>query len=166
MKNLPKILVSSCLLGEIVRYDGKACLVSHPKLDLWIKRKQVVSFCPEIAGGLPVPRARAAIHGKNTGVGVLNGEARIVNSDKTDVTQVYLSGARRALFVARQYGICAAILKENSPSCGTHYVFSPDFSSLICGQGSTAAYLARHGINVFSENEIDDALTFVEKSGC
>ena len=42
-----KVLVSSCLLGEPVRYDGKSKGVSHQILDKWQSQGRIVSFCPE-----------------------------------------------------------------------------------------------------------------------
>ena len=53
-----KILVSRCLLGHRVRYDGGA---SGPfdLLEQWIEEGRVVPLCPEVAGGLPTPRAAA-----------------------------------------------------------------------------------------------------------
>lgn len=54
--DLPKVLVSACLLGQPVRYDGRAS--GHPDLlQQWQAEGRVVPLCPEVAGGLPT-RAR------------------------------------------------------------------------------------------------------------
>jgi len=58
-----KILVSSCLLGETVRYDGKNKLIENDILRLWVDQDRVISFCPEVSAGLPVPRTAAEIAG-------------------------------------------------------------------------------------------------------
>ncbi|RME59154.1 MAG: DUF523 domain-containing protein, partial [Caldilineae bacterium] len=47
-------------------------------------------------------------------------------------------------------------LKENSPSCGVHRVHDGSFThTRVAGQGVTARLLERHGIAVFSEDELD-----------
>ncbi|MCK1788536.1 2-thiouracil desulfurase family protein, partial [Pseudomonas sp. TNT11] len=52
---MQKILVSRCLLGHKVRYDGGA---SGPfdQLAAWQAEGRVVAICPEVSGGLPTPR--------------------------------------------------------------------------------------------------------------
>ncbi|WP_405602660.1 MULTISPECIES: 2-thiouracil desulfurase family protein [unclassified Pseudoalteromonas] len=54
---MEKILVSSCLLGQPVRYDGRGHAILHPQLNLWQKQNRLIVFCPEVAGGLPIPGA-------------------------------------------------------------------------------------------------------------
>ena len=54
-----KILISRCFLGENVRYDSKAIPLKHPLLALWQQQKRLVAICPEVSGGLPVPREPA-----------------------------------------------------------------------------------------------------------
>ena len=56
---MEKILVSSCLLGEQVRYNGGAATSDDPLLRRWQAEGRAVSFCPEVAGGLGTPRPRA-----------------------------------------------------------------------------------------------------------
>ena len=56
-----RILVSACLLGEPVRYDGRCKELEYPQLDELLKQDRVIGFCPEVAGGLPVPRDAAEI---------------------------------------------------------------------------------------------------------
>ena len=57
-----KILLSACLLGDPVRYDGQSKTQRNAALDKLLSQHRVISFCPEVAGGLPVPRAAAEIH--------------------------------------------------------------------------------------------------------
>jgi uncharacterized protein YbbK (DUF523 family) len=143
-----KILISSCLLGQKVRYDGKDCLQDHPRLSEWIKSDRTVFICPEMAGGLPTPRPPAEIVGNK--VLTINGE---------DVTPQYLLGAQKALDLAQKHNIRVAILKARSPSCGSKQVYDGTHSKkLIDGMGTTAALLTQHGVKVFDETEIDAAL--------
>ena len=54
-----KILISGCLLGHKVRYDGKDNLQTHSRLQTWVRANKVISICPEVAGGLSTPRPAA-----------------------------------------------------------------------------------------------------------
>ena len=54
-----KLLVSACLLGDPVRYDGQAQRLADPSLRVWQQAGMLVPFCPEVAGGLPTPRPAA-----------------------------------------------------------------------------------------------------------
>ncbi|NVZ75134.1 DUF523 domain-containing protein, partial [Pseudomonas gingeri] len=90
-----KILVSRCLLGHLVRYDGGAS-GPYAQLAAWQAEGRVVALCPEVAGGLPTPRAAAEIPG-GQGVQVLEGRARVITTEGEDVSAAFLDGARQAL---------------------------------------------------------------------
>ncbi|QQZ41856.1 DUF523 domain-containing protein [Pseudomonas sp. SK3(2021)] len=151
-----KILVSRCLLGHRVRYDGGA---SGPfeQLASWQAEGRVVALCPEVAGGLPTPRAAAEIPGGQGGE-VLDGLAQVVTTEGEDVSAEFLSGARQALELVREHGIRIAVLKANSPSCGNLLTYDGSFSGVkVSGEGVTAALLKRAGVQVFSELELAEA---------
>ncbi|MBJ7373683.1 MAG: DUF523 domain-containing protein [Pseudomonas sp.] len=153
---MEKILVSRCLLGHRVRYDGGA---SGPfdLLEQWIEEGRVVPLCPEVAGGLPTPRAAAEIPG-GQGVEVLDGIAAVITTDGKDVSAQFLEGARQALELVQKHGIRVAVLKANSPSCGNLLTYDGTFSGVkVSGEGVTAALLKRHGVRVFSELELAEA---------
>ncbi|MBH3447048.1 DUF523 domain-containing protein [Pseudomonas moraviensis] len=153
---MEKILVSRCLLGHRVRYDGGA---SGPfdLLEQWIEEGRVVPLCPEVAGGLPTPRAAAEIPG-GQGVEVLDGIAAVITTDGEDVSAQFLEGARQALDLVQKHGIRVAVLKANSPSCGNLLTYDGTFSGVkVNGEGVTAALLKRHGVRVFSELELAEA---------
>ncbi|PRA60007.1 MULTISPECIES: DUF523 domain-containing protein [Pseudomonas] len=153
---MQKILVSRCLLGHRVRYDGGA---SGPfdQLQQWIAEGRVVPLCPEVAGGLPTPRAAAEIPG-GQGVEVLDGSARVITTEGEDVSAEFLSGARQALALVQQHGIHIAVLKANSPSCGNLLTYDGTFSGVkVSGEGVTAALLSRHGVRVFNESQLAEA---------
>ncbi len=156
---MPKILISACLLGQKVRYDGKDSLQNHARLQEWINAGNVVAICPELAGGLTVPRSLAEIQDSKTGIDVLRGKAKIMTIDHQDVTSQYLEGAHKALMLAQENNISVAILKSRSPSCGSQQIYDGTFSrTRISGMGVTAALLTQHGIKVFDEDHIDEAL--------
>ncbi|AZD05105.1 DUF523 domain-containing protein [Pseudomonas chlororaphis] len=151
-----KILVSRCLLGHRVRYDGAA---SGPfdQLARWQAEGRVVALCPEVAGGLPTPRAAAEIPGGQGGE-VLDGLAQVITTEGEDVSAEFLSGARQALELVREHGIRIAVLKANSPSCGNLLTYDGSFSGVkVSGEGVTAALLKRAGVQVFSELELAEA---------
>jgi uncharacterized protein YbbK (DUF523 family) len=49
---MEKILISSCFLGNKVRYDGGDNLLTHTTLIRWQEEQRLVVICPELAGGL------------------------------------------------------------------------------------------------------------------
>ena len=151
-----KILVSRCLLGHRVRYDGGA---SGPfdQLANWQAEGRVVALCPEVAGGLPTPRAAAEIPGGQGGE-VLDGRAKVLTCEGEDVSDEFLDGARQALALVQRHGIRIAVLKAQSPSCGNVLTYDGSFSGVkVQGAGVTAALLTRHGVQVFSELQLPEA---------
>ncbi|MGY2168832.1 DUF523 domain-containing protein [Pseudomonas gingeri] len=151
-----KILVSRCLLGHLVRYDGGAS-GPYAQLAAWQAEGRVVALCPEVAGGLPTPRAAAEIPG-GQGVQVLEGRARVITTEGEDVSAAFLDGARQALELVRRHAIRIAVLKANSPSCGNLLTYDGTFSGVkVPGEGVTAALLKQAGVQVFSELELSEA---------
>jgi uncharacterized protein YbbK (DUF523 family) len=144
-------LVSACLLGICTRYDGGCCPV--PQLIQLAARGLAVPVCPEVAGGLPIPRPPAEIVGGD-GQAVLDGQARVLTIEGEDMTEAFLAGARQALETAQRLGIRQAVLKEGSPSCGCRRIYDGTFSGrTVSGQGVAAALLQYNGITVLSEKE-------------
>lgn len=151
-----KVLVSACLLGQPVRYDGRAS--GHPDLlQRWQAEGRVVPLCPEVAGGLPTPRPPAEIPG-GQGAQVLAGQARVIAVSGEDVSEAFLAGAQLALALVRRHGIRVAVLKSGSPSCGNRLTYDGSFSGVkVPGEGVTTALLRREGVLVFNEMELDQA---------
>lgn len=160
---MEKILVSACLVGRKVRYDGEASDAADDRLESWRREGRLVAVCPEIAGGLSVPRPPAEIRGGD-GEDVLEGTARLITDGGEDVTELFVAGARHALEVARRYGLRVAILKSRSPSCGSTTIYDGSFSGTkIEGMGVTAALLRREGLEVFNEKQLDEAARALER---
>ncbi|MDD2092001.1 DUF523 domain-containing protein [Pseudomonas guariconensis] len=159
--DLPRVLVSACLLGQPVRYDGRDS--GHPDLlQRWQAEGRVVPLCPEVAGGLPTPRPPAEIPG-GQGAAVLDGQAQVVTVTGLDVSEAFLAGARQALALVREHGIRVAVLKAGSPSCGNRLTYDGTFSGVkVPGEGVTTALLRREGVLVFSELELEDAQRALE----
>lgn len=157
-----RVLVSACLLGEKVRYNGAAASSNAAVLTRWLAEGRVVPFCPEVAGGLGVPRPAAEIQGAD-GEAVLDGRAIVVTVDGTNVTGQFVHGASLALQAARSQNVRLAVLKDGSPSCGSEWIYDGTFSDQkTAGRGATAAQLDRHEIRVFSEQQFDQAAAYLE----
>lgn len=143
-----KILVSACLLGVNCRYDGGNSRNETTLIRL--KREEVISVCPEEAGGLPTPRPAVEIVGGD-GNDVLDGKARVLTADGEDKTAEFLKGAQHALDLAQSHGATSVVFKSRSPSCGCGIIYDGSFSGThMEGDGVTAALLKRNGIEIIS----------------
>ncbi len=150
-----KILISACLIGENVKYDGGNNALHVTILEQWKQEGLLVPLCPEVLGGLSVPRFPCE---------VVVGENRVVNTIGTDVTDAFVKGAKESLRIAKEEGICMAILKARSPSCGKDIIYDGTFTSTrVNDSGMTCKLLQRSGIAVFSEEELEDAQHFWSK---
>lgn len=158
-----RILISACLAGEPVRYNGTDRLLDHPILRRWKQEGRLVLVCPEVLGGLPVPRPPAEITGGD-GTAVLQGLATVLTNAGHDVTAAFVSGARQTLTLVFQQAITVAILTENSPSCGSTTIYTGRFDGTKrIGEGVTTALLRQHHILVFSQNQIDAVMDYVQQ---
>ena len=139
-----KLLISACLLGQPCRYDGR----SVPCLDATLLSDQfeLIPFCPEVEGGLPTPRVPSERQGEF-----------VINKEGLDVTAQFNKGASLALKLCLDCGIRIAVLKENSPSCGSGFIYDGSFEGRLKeGRGVTADLLLNNGVDVFSEKNIEE----------
>jgi len=155
---MQKVLISSCLLGEPVRYHGRPQAVEQEIIQRWMQEGRAVPVCPEVLGGLGVPRPPAEITGAG-GYAVLDGFAVVLDERGKDLTRPFLEGAVEALQVAQASGVRVAVLKDGSPSCGRTYIHNGQFrGTRKRGEvGVAAALLLRNGIAVFSEHQLEAA---------
>ena len=141
-------LVSACLLGVNCNYEAKNWL--NPDLLKQFAKGELFPVCPEILGGLPVPRVPAEIQGGD-GSDVLDKTAKVVNEKGADVTSEFVRGAFTVLGIAQQVGAKEVLFTERSPSCGCGKVFDGSFSCKFRkGDGVTVALLKRNEIKVTS----------------
>lgn len=139
-------LASACLGGVHCRYDGK----SKPDAEIvkGVEENRIGLACPERMGGLPCPRPPAQIKGGD-GFDVLDGKARVVDMEGTDVTEQFIRGAEQFLELVRHSGVQRVYLRSRSPSCGVHQIYDGTFTGQKRpGSGVTAALLRRSGIEV------------------
>lgn len=143
---MQKILISACLLGENVAYNGgNNDIREHPFIQKLLKFHILVPVCPEVDGGLPTPRVP---------VELINGKA--INKEGEDKTRYFEKGAQKALDVCKKHDIKYAILKFRSPSCGSGVIYDGSFShTFVEGDGVAAKLLKDNGIEVFSEKDLE-----------
>lgn len=138
-KKTYEFAVSACLCGFPCRYDGKS--KPDERIKALYEEGRALPVCPEKLGGLKTPRTPCEI---------ING--RVISSDGEDRTNEYLLGSQRVLELCKKHGIKKAILKQNSPSCGSTHIYDGTFSgTLIEGEGCLTALLRKNGIEVTGE---------------
>ena len=137
-----KILVSACLLGQKCKYNGGDNY--SEAVAKYVKGHEVIPVCPEVEGGLPIPRIPCEIVG---GV-VTNAEG--ISNDKE-----FRRGAELCLKKALEEHVDLAILQSRSPSCGVNQIYDGTFTGkLISGKGVFARLLEENGIETIDVEEI------------
>lgn len=142
-------IVSACLAGEKCRYDGESNTIDA--IVKMVNDGTAVALCPEVMGGLPIPRIPCEL--KRNPDGSLN----IIDKNNNNHTEAFIRGSELALDAAVKAGITKAILKHRSPSCGCGLIYDGTFSGkLIEGNGVTAELFIKSGIKVITEIEFEN----------
>jgi len=148
------ILVSMCLAGINCNYKGES--KPNEKVKELIRKGKAIPICPEQLGGLPTPRSGSRIISGN-GEDVIDGKTNVITDNGNDVTKNYLKGAELTLQLCKQFGITTVILKQGSPSCGKGKTQGGEKErKLINGNGVTVALLKRNGIEIYSEEDLEN----------
>jgi uncharacterized protein YbbK (DUF523 family) len=160
---MENVLISACLLGEPVRPTGGNVLTEHKILERWKTEGRLVTVCPELAGGLFVPRPPAEIL-NGIGKDVLENSADVFTNTGKNVTAEFVAGANHALALAESKECKMAILTEKSPSCGSSVTYDGSFTGvLITGSGVTAALLQQNNIRVFNQHQLQEAEIYLRE---
>lgn len=141
-----RVLVSACLLGENCKYSGGNN--RNETVLAWLERRgaQAVPVCPEVLGGLPVPRTPAEIV-----------DGIVTTRDGRSVDREFRRGAEMALETAKREGVELAVLQPRSPSCGVRQVYDGTFSGTkIDGQGVFARLLLDSGLRVLEPEDLKE----------
>lgn len=145
--NKIKIGISSCLLGENIRYDGGNKRDQY-LMDTFGHIVEWVPFCPEVEAGLPVPREPMQLVGEA-------GRTRLIAIEtKQDRTDVLTRWAERKLEQLEKKGIRGFIFKARSPSCGMHD--APFYSAAGEIVGAGGGLFAEAVANRFSSLPVED----------
>lgn len=149
---MKKILVSECLYGgRIVRYDAGDVAARDPRFLKWKEEGRLVPICAEVLGGLPIPRPAS----QRVGDKVLTGAG-------ADVTAEYTAGAMEVVRLAKLHNVAFALMKQDSPSCGSRFIYDGTFTGAkIPGQGLVVELLRNAGFKVFSEEDLDEAEAYL-----
>lgn len=135
------IIVSACLLGRDCKYNGGNNY--NQKIVDFCKGHNVIEVCPEVEGGLPIPRVPAEIV-----------DGVVFNKNGFSVDKEYRAGTKAILDRIKGMKIDMAILQSRSPSCGSKKVYDGTFSgTLIDGQGIFAKEVINKGIKVIDSSE-------------
>ncbi len=130
MDQVIKIGVSSCLLGNNVRYNG-----SHARsrfvTDVLGEYVQFVPVCPEVEAGLGIPRPTMHLKGDPANPRL------VVTKTGQDHTDLMVAWARKRLDALAAENLCGFIFKKNSPSSGMTRVkvFGPNRQPIGFGSG-------------------------------
>ena len=136
------VLVSACLLGLNCKYSGGNN--RDERVCRYVQDKTVICVCPEVMGGLPVPRTPCERSGD-----------RVVDRNGTDRTEAFEAGVRRILECLDGIKIDLAVLQPRIPSCGRGELYDGTFSGKkIPGNGLFAEALIRRGIPVLLPDEV------------
>jgi uncharacterized protein YbbK (DUF523 family) len=137
-----KIFVSACLLGENCKYNGGNNY--NEKVAELVRGHEVVALCPEVAGGLPVPRASAEI---------VDGVVKTKTGQSVDWE--FRAGAQKVTEEAVKQKVELAVLQSRSPSCGVNEIYDGSFSGKkMKGQGVFARMLAEQGIRIIDAEDV------------
>lgn len=142
-----KIVVSACLLGENCKYNGMNNYSEN--VAAFLQGHEVIPVCPEVLGGLPIPRIPAEIV-----------EGVVTNREGENVDGQFRIGAAVALRQALEGRAELAVLQSRSPSCGVRQVYDGSFTGkLRDGQGVFAEMLREAGVKTVDAEEVASMAT-------
>ncbi|WP_202943848.1 DUF523 domain-containing protein [Natranaerobius thermophilus] len=146
VREISMYVVSACLAGINCRFDGKNCY-DERVADL-VKSGEAIPLCPEVLGGLSIPRTRCEMTTEE-------GELSVISETGEDRTQEYTLGAEKTVDIAKTIGASQAIMKEESPSCGLRRIYDGSFSNKkITGTGISSKLLLNAGVKVMTEEDL------------
>ncbi len=139
-----KIAVSACLLGQNCKYNGGNN--KNEAVLQFLEGKEVIPVCPEVLGGLLVPRIPAELK---------DGVAWNKNGENVDAE--FKRGVELTLAALEEEDIELAVLQSRSPTCGVKQIYDGTFTgTLIEGQGLLARALMEKGYRVIDAGDIQN----------
>ena len=142
-----KIIVSACLAGDNCKYNGGNNF-NQKMMDL-IQSHEMIKVCPEVLGGLPIPRPSAEIV-----------DGQVMNTEGRNITKEFSLGAQKAFEIVKNENPDLIILQSRSPSCGIKQIYDGTFSGKkIHGHGLFAELCIKAGYKVLDIEDIDEYLT-------
>ncbi|QOR36761.1 DUF523 domain-containing protein [Clostridium sp. 'deep sea'] len=149
------VIVSACLVGIKCRYNGKCTNIEY--LQNLITTGEALPLCPEVLGGLPIPRPCCEI------VNHAN-EKKVINTKNEDITSFFKEGATKTLQIAQIVNAKIAVLQSRSPSCGYLKIYDGSFSgNFVKGNGFTSQMLLENDIKIFTEQQLNEFKEYYNK---
>ncbi len=137
-----KVAVSACLLGYNCKYNGGNN--KNENVLKFLDGKEIIPVCPEVAGGLTVPRTPSELR---------NGIAW--DADGNNVDASFRIGVEKTLKKLEQEEIDFAVLQSRSPTCGVKQIYDGTFTgTLIPGQGVLAKALSERGYQLIDASDL------------
>lgn len=144
--NKVNLLISSCLLSNKVRWDGK--ILNIPEINILSEYFNLIPICPEVDSGLSIPRLPSEIK-----------DNKVINSNNEDVTSYFIKGSEIAFNIVKKHNIKYALLKDKSPSCGSSLIYDGSFKGITkIGEGFTTKKLKELDIKIYNEDQIDQLI--------
>lgn len=141
-----KIIVSACLVGDNCKYNGGNNF--NQKMMGFLQSHEMIKVCPEVLGGLPIPRPSAEIV-----------DGQVMNTEGKNITKEFSLGAQKAFEIVQKENPDLIILQSRSPSCGIKQIYDGTFSGTkIPGQGLFAELCIKAGYKVLDIEDIDEYL--------
>lgn len=153
-RDSPLLWISSCLLGQKVRYDGKDKF--HRGVVSLSKIFNHYSLCPELEMGLGVPREPIS----------LSGEDLIQNKSGHSLKQLAQKTTRE--IIMQLDAPHALIIKSKSPSCGFNSAINLKNNALQSGIFTKAVSDHYHEVKIADENDLNSLsqiLSFAQTLG-
>lgn len=139
-----KIAVSACLLGQNCKYNGGNN--KNEAVLRFLEGKEVIPVCPEVLGGLSVPRIPAELR---------DGVAWNRNGENVDAE--FKRGVELTLAALEEEDIELAVLQSRSPTCGVKQIYDGTFTGTLTeGQGLLAKALMEKGYKVIDAGDIQN----------
>jgi len=141
-------IVSACLLGVNCRYDGQNNY--NEKIYKLFKKYKLFPVCPEVLGGMEIPRNPCEIK-------IIDNKEKVFDINGNERTNEFQIGARKVLDIAKLINIDGAILMDRSPSCGVNKIYDGTFNNnLINGTGITTKLLKDNDFKVYTTLDLDN----------
>lgn len=142
-----RAIVSACLLGEPVRYDGTT-KANNAVIEA-LKEYEIIPFCPEdpVMG---TPRERISV------IAVGDDHKVITDNSKIEVTTALKLQTQKIIDAHPDADL--VVLKSKSPSCGlgTTPILTPSGEEIRKGHGVAAElFVQRFPGRVFDENNLE-----------
>ena len=138
---MKRYAISACLMGENCKYNGGNNMDTN--LVAYMRDKAYITICPEILGGLTIPRTCCEIRA-----------GRVVDKNGSDVTEAFIKGAQLAIKQIKAYEVDIVIVQPRSPSCGKGKIYDGNFENqLIDGNGIFVDMLIKEGLQVMNLEE-------------